>query len=291
MTICNRINLYIGKLVWEFPSALIEAWKLHGVKGVYLAICEFVLCGVPFPVRLGRWGILRTRHELCNYFDNFVFHGLCCDEVEESIRRAAAPTIIDLGINTGVTVRRWISLNPSSTVVGIDMIQEALAFTTSALRECDHTGRWIPICCGVGAREESKIEISVSDPLEGTTSISSPVGAEKRAIRMNTLDNLLAPLALKHVNLLKCDIEGSGGFALLGASEMLKTVDYVVVETHDAEETMLMSKALRSAGFALFKAHAKMQWWKRTGLPDTHVAEHEPAVTNSQAGTQAQLDG
>jgi hypothetical protein len=81
------------------------------------------------------------------------------------------------------------------------------------------------------------------------------------------LDHLVKPLGLRSVTLLKCDLEGFGGFALQGASETLKVTDYVVVETHDSAETKLISKTLFEAGFVIFKVFGKMLWWCRDATP------------------------
>ncbi len=260
----QKLALYIGRLLQCFPRALFAAAKRHGATGVYLAFCEYVLRTIPFPVRLGNWGIVRTRNESMNYFDNFLLEELRCKEVEAAISAAQEdPVVIDLGINTGVTVRWWFSLNPTSKVIGVDMLQETLDYTTGVLRDVPPTGTWVPICCGVGDHVDPEVEISIDSPLEGTSSILGNSGGQRRKIRMDTLDNLIAPLGVKRVTLLKCDIEGFGGYAFKGAPETLKITDYIVTETHDAAETMLISKVLSRAGFVIFRVFGKMLWWCR----------------------------
>jgi len=260
-----KIKFYLDKLFLTFPRTLVRAVKQHGVKGVYLALCE-LFGRVPFPVRLGQWGIMRNDYELLNYLDNFTFRELRCDVVEKYLEKVSSPTIIDLGINTGVTVRWWFSLNKTATVVGIDMLQEALDFTSKALAECGHSGKWLPLCSGVGSRQLPQVEISINDPLEGTSSILKPSGTHKRSIRIDTVDNLIAPLGLKKIDLIKCDIEGSGGHALLAATDTLRITEYVVAETHDYEETVCICNACIEAGFTLFRAFGRTLWWSRKAI-------------------------
>jgi FkbM family methyltransferase len=147
-------------------------------------------------------------------------------------------------------------------VIGIDMFQEALDFTTDRITANGARARWHPLTGAVGDRQ-SVVELRFSDPLEGTSRLDSVTGSQLRKIRVQTLDVMLAPFAARKIGLLKIDIEGSAGRALLGAHETLARCDYVSVETHSDEETRTSSKVLIAAGFEMFHCRGRTMWWHR----------------------------
>ena len=147
-------------------------------------------------------------------------------------------------------------------VIGIDMFQEALDFTTASIAGAGARARWHPLCGGVGD-SDSVVELRFSDPLEGTSRLDSTTGGKLRKIRVQTLDATLAPIAPKKIGLMKIDIEGSAGRALIGARDTLARCDYVSVETHSDDETRTSSRALIAAGFNMFHCRGRTMWWQR----------------------------
>lgn len=205
---------------------------------------------------------MRTLHESDNYIDNFLRREFRCERVEDELRRAQKPVVVDVGVNVGLTVRWWYSLNRECRVVGIDMLTEALDFTTAALGQIEGDLDWNPICSAVGERPEVK-EIMVSDPLEGTTGLASSQGKDSRRIEIETLDRLVGKQGIGMIDLLKLDIEGWAGLALSGAEETLAKTRMVVVETHSEEETELTTERLHAAGMRLFRVYGRTMWWRR----------------------------
>lgn len=197
-----------------------------------------------------------------NLIDNFSLRELRSESVENHLRGLPQPWVVDVGVNVGVTCRWWLSLAPNLEVVGIDMFQEALDFTTERLARVGDLGRWHPVCAAVGDRD-GFVEVRFSEPLEGTSRVDSTTGNKVRTMRVQTLDALIPPIVPGRIGLLKIDIEGSAGRALLGASETLRSCDYVTIETHSDEETTVASAALIAAGFRLLRAHGRTMWWSR----------------------------
>ena len=229
---------------------------------MYLANAAFLLRRQPIAVTLPRFGTVGSWAEAVNLIDNFAVGELRCDVVEQHLLRASQPCVVDVGVNVGVTCRWWLSLNPALRVVGIDMFQEALDFATRRIERSGDRDRWRPICAAVGEREET-IEVRYDDPLEGTSSVNSAVGRNKRRIQVRLLDSILDDVAPQRIDLLKIDIEGAGGDALTGATRTLERCEYVVVETHSDAETRTASSALSSAGLQLFRARGRTIWWAR----------------------------
>ena len=84
-----------------------------------------------------------------------------------------------------------------------------------------------------------------------------------RKIRVQPLDAMLAPIGPRRIGLMKIDIEGAAGLALIGATDTLARCDYVSVETHSDDETGTSSRALIAAGFHVFHSRGRTLWWRR----------------------------
>jgi FkbM family methyltransferase len=253
---------YLRSLVEEFPHAAAESYHAFGWRGVYLATCVFLFRYQPFPVSLPGFGKIHSWAEAINLIDNFPLGELRSEEVENHLRASPESWVVDVGVNVGVSCRWWLSLADHVQVVGVDMFQESLDFTTERIASLGASKRWHPLCGAVGDSDRVA-ELRFSDPLEGTSRLDSAIGGKLRKIRVQPLDAMLAPLAPRKIGLLKIDIEGSAGRALMGAPETLGRCDYVSVETHSDEETGTSSRALIAAGFHIFHCRGRTMWWRR----------------------------
>ena len=246
----------------NFPTPPPRATTFFGWRGVYLATCVFLFRYQPFPVSLPGFGKIHSWAEAINLIDNFSLGELRSEEVENHLRTSTESWVVDVGVNVGVSCRWWLSLADHVQVIGIDMFQEALDFTTDRIASIGARERWHPLCGAVGDSDRV-VELRFSDPLEGTSRLDSAIGGKLRKIRVQPLDAMLAPIAPRKIGLLKIDIEGSAGRALIGAPETLARCDYVSVETHSDEETGTSSRALIAAGFHMFHCRGRTMWWQR----------------------------
>ena len=253
---------YLRSLVEEFPHAAAESYHVLGWRGVYLATCVFLFRYQPFPVSLAGFGKIHSWAEAINLIDNFSLCELRSEEVENHLRTSTEAYVVDVGVNVGVSCRWWLSLADHVQVIGIDMFQEALEFTTGRITTIGARERWHPLC-GAVADSDRVVELRFSNPLEGTSRLDSAIGGKLRKIRVQPLDAMLAPIGSRKIGLLKIDIEGSAGRALIGAPETLARCDYVSVETHSDEETSTSSRALIAAGFHIFHCRGRTMWWRR----------------------------
>ena len=272
------MKTYLRNLFEHYPRAAAESYHSFGWRGAYLATCAFVFRSRPAAISLPRFGAIQSRAEAINLIDNFSLGELRCEEVEHHLKTLPAAMIVDVGVNIGVTSRWWLTLASTIRVTGIDMFEEALSFTSARIAEIGASDRWRPVCSAVGAND-GLVTIHFTDALEGTSSVHDSLGRHERQVAVKTLDTLLSP-ERSDIALMKLDIEGSAGDALLGARETLARTDYVVVETHSTSETRDASRALCAAGFELFRCFGRTMWWRH---PRATVAQ---APTNN-AGLNA----
>ena len=253
---------YLRALLEELPHAAAEGYHVFGWRGVYLAMSAFLFRRQWFPVSLPQFGVVRSISEATNVLDNFALGELRSAAVEDHLRNSTDALVVDVGVNVGVTCRWWLGLSPSVRVIGIDMFQEALDFTTGRMSGPGQLARWHPICAAV-SDHDGEIEVRFDDPLLGTSRMDASGGRLTRVIPTRTMDQLVAPFAPGRIALLKVDIEGAAGRALMGARQTLRRCDYVVVETHSEDETRVSSSALIDAGLCLFRSRGRTAWWGR----------------------------
>ncbi len=209
------------------------------------------------------FGRLERRDEFLSILDNFLRGTLRSDRVERALREARAPVVVDVGVNLGVTVRWWLHLNPASQVVAVDMMREAIDYSSRRVHAVAPEAHvtWIEAVVG---REPGEVEVRFDDPLKGTNRSDGGTGATCRRLPTSTLDGLLgASPASDEVMLLKVDIEGAGGSALAGATALLRRTRFVVVEYHDVAETAEMTRVCLAAGLSLACANEKMLFFER----------------------------
>ncbi|MEZ5384997.1 MAG: FkbM family methyltransferase [Prosthecobacter sp.] len=264
------LETYLSRAYWRdlataFPKAALASCKDLGAPGLYLATCVFVLRRLPWPlqphplIRLTNW------NEATNYLDNFILGELRLDEPEQLLAQSEGE-VIEVGVNVGITTRWWLTLNPALSVIGVDMMREALDFTTRRVSELGHQARWQGVEGAVGDAE-GRMTIHFDDPLEGTNSVDHVGGSQQREVEVNTLDAYLSRATMNHPILMKVDIEGHAAAALRGASSVLQRLRWVVVETHDPEELAQSAALLTDAGFLLRHFHGRTMWWKKREVP------------------------
>ncbi len=214
---------------------------------------------MPFSVNVPIFGNVSTLPEVLNLHDNFAAGELRDHHVERVIAAHERPVIVDCGVNVGITVRWWFHLNPKAKVVGIDMIAEAHAFTIQKLQSQDY----VPITAALSKKGGEDASVRFDDPLNGESSLARAAGSIERSVPTTTLDELLRPLRLSEVTLLKIDIEGAAVEAIQAASNTLAITRHIVFEHHSTEELGIVTRELVKAGFLLRRFKNRNLWFVR----------------------------
>lgn len=245
---------------------LLKILSLLGFPGFYLYLCRRRKAD-PSPVKVRIFGNIRTLHEIRNIFDNFGKSSQIRDRyIESYLAGRKDPVIIDCGVNVGVTARWWLHLNGNSTVFGVDMIKECHDFTADAVISAGYgAGRYAPVTAALWSEDGKRFTVAGHDPLCGDHSFDWPGSGENaRTFVTKRLDTVFGPDVVGHVDLIKIDLEGAGGSALLGGPELLKRTRNVVMEVHNEKEALPAKKALKESGFVLRRTNGRHLWWIRT---------------------------
>ncbi len=215
------------------------------------------------PISLPIFGIISRKEELLSIRDNILQGSLRDREMEEDIRKAKEPLIVDCGINVGVTVRWWFYLNPHTTVYGIDMMQEANDFTMSALPE-RFKAKFVPITSVLASETGRVVDLSYDDPLFGANNAKISSGClSNRRVKSMTLDDCLNSYRIGTIDLLKVDIEDSAAQMFLGASEALSKARNILLEIHSEKEREDSISSLREKGFCIRKSYKRHVWLEK----------------------------
>jgi FkbM family methyltransferase len=240
--------------------------KIVGPKGLYLNLCKRLKMN-PIPVKVPVFGVVRTVHEVRNLCDNFAKGVLRDEKVERYLLQKNSPCIIDCGVNVGITIRWWLSLNKTAKVYGVDMLKETHEFTRNAIRGGGFDdAKYHGITAALWSTSGKQFTIDVQDPLWGDNNLFQKQGSAKtdRTFMSKTLDEIFAGEAIETVDLLKVDLEGAGAEALKGAAGLLKKTKYVVFENHGEEESKEASAVLVRNGFLVRRVGERQHlWWEK----------------------------
>lgn len=244
---------------------LIRIMMLLGIPGAYLYACKRLKrkprsCSIPV------FGRITTLHEVRNIFDNFGAEAELRDPaVERYLAGREAPVVVDCGVNVGVTVRWWLHLNHRARVYGVDMMEEAHAYTVEAVRSAGGLPEsYTPVLAALWSEEGRRFTIGIGDPLCGDYGyFRKDIERTERTFVTVTLDDALAPHRIAAIDLLKVDLEAAGADALKAAHRTLELTRHVVFECHGDAERQAASGILVSHGFVLRRSKGRHLWWEK----------------------------
>jgi FkbM family methyltransferase len=158
------------------------------------------------------------------------FHAMNTDYFLHSYRLRSGDVAIDGGACTG-----WETLLFSELVcpLGRVIAIEAHPVTYKCLTEMcrrNHLANVVPLQCAVGDAAGT-VTITDFDYRQQSNTIVGGTGVI--TVKLKTIDNIVSELGIKHVDLIKLNIEGSELNALCGAKETLSITQHLAVSCHD----------------------------------------------------------
>jgi len=159
--------------------------------------------------------------------------------------------VLDVGANIGdYTLKIAKSVGK---VIAIEPSSENFAFLENNIKPFSNV---IIIKKAVG-NQKGKVNFSSSGGVVAKVDLK---GSD--VVDMDTLDNICDELNIKP-DLLKMDIEGYEGSALLGFQKHLKNIKRMVIEIHNEENKSTCEKILSDSGFH-FRYQSKLDIFKKT---------------------------
>ncbi len=164
--------------------------------------------------------------------------------------------VVDIGANYGVYT--LIAAKQADTVIAIEPNSEILDMLKTNIEINCKNNNVILIKKAVG---NVKRKITLKTPRVGNvnvvahTSINPFIsvheydGYIEEEVEMDTLDNIMNQLGIKHVDFMKVDIEGAEILMIEGAKQTLANTKYLMIERLKDEELIL--DELRRLGFKL----------------------------------------
>lgn len=189
--------------------------------------------------------------DLAELMDWYLYFGFR-DPSHERLLSICRPgdTVLDVGANMGITVLRGADrVGPSGRVIGLEPDPSNFAKLSANV---ERAGRPNVQLFNVGAADKKgTLYLRVRDPHNvGMNTLVAAPGEDTVEVPVTTLDELVETLALRSVDVVKMDIEGSEAWALAGATKTLRKFrPRLFVELDDSA-----LKAHGSSGASLFEA-------------------------------------
>lgn len=162
-------------------------------------------------------------------------------------------TVVDVGINMGT--EGLYDTFPEAKYLLVDPLKESEVFMRAI---CGKLADAHYVIAAAGARR-GEVELSVPPSFGGAvvTTVNAHANAEKRKVPLTTLDSLVEEKRAVGPFLLKIDTEGSELEVLLGASQMLKQTEVIILEARvrpvgSAPQFFEILQFLKSCGFVLY---------------------------------------
>ena len=219
----HRLLLYFPWLPLPWRNATRQV-RLHGMRE-------------PLNVRLGTT-------------DWYVLEEVFLDRVYEPLnhrRLTNVHTVLDLGANTGFTIRLWQILYPSARIVAVEPDAANLAMCKhNALKNAGGDRLKFVQACAAGTARSVFLDRSGGAWRFSLTDAGGPAAELLPAM---TVPQILESCAIDGpIDLLKCDIEGSEEEVFADCGAWIARVKNLVVELHHPYSSERLFEDLRSGG-------------------------------------------
>ena len=171
-----------------------------------------------------------------------MFHGLYATvELERLVKDIKAPeTIIDIGSNKGQFILLMEQIFPNKIVYSfepiIEMINKQKKFYKYKKNITFHNLALGSSICSKEFLITSRMDSSSFLKVVSNTNKSKNYSViEKRDIKVSTLDKIFLNEKISHPILIKMDVQGYELEVLKGANDLLKKIDYLLLEVSDNE--------------------------------------------------------
>jgi FkbM family methyltransferase len=183
---------------------------------------------------------LDTPDSLITYWSMFVENELYDSRWVRALRNASAPLVVDVGANVGLFSHMAYTINPKARIVAFEPLP-ALRDRLQALP--GQTGIKLEVRSKAAGRAPGKAVLESPQGYDGVSRICTtgqPKG-QTFEVEVTTLDRELAGC---EVLVMKIDVEGFECEVIAGATNVLASTKFVVIEAQTAEHLSNVTAAL-----------------------------------------------
>ena len=151
---------------------------------------------------------------------------------------SAGASVVDVGAHHGLfTIRAARRVGPSGQVIAVEALPENFAILQRNIERNHLTN--ISAINAAALDYAGRVKLYVSRSASGNNSIVDGSDA-RRAVEIDgmTLDTMVGKFGMKHVDLLKIDVEGAASKVLEGAQNVLQMHPRIVLEVEGGEEAI-----------------------------------------------------
>jgi FkbM family methyltransferase len=156
--------------------------------------------------------------------------------------------VIDLGANIGLASRYLANLLPESRIVAVEPDRGNCEMIECNCRELIDNGRLI-ILQAFAAANAGLAAIDRTCDSYGFAKVPADDRPQEELVPCLPLSSIIARLGRLHVDLLKCDIEGSEAELFELCHSWIGRVRHIIVETHAPYSLSALIRHLRSGGW------------------------------------------
>lgn len=201
------------------------------------------------------------------WFKGMLYGIAAAIELEKLVKDISPPeTIIDIGSNKGQFILLIEKIFPNKTIYSFEPIEEMINKQRKFFRYKKNI-TFYNVALGSSIKLKEFLITNRMDSssflriMEGTNKNQNYKVVEKRNIKIETLDNLLLKEKICHPILVKMDVQGYELEVLKGASDLLKKIDYLLVEVSENEmyqnqpTEKIMIEYLKNLNFKLLNSN------------------------------------
>ncbi|HXQ28757.1 MAG TPA: FkbM family methyltransferase, partial [Gemmatimonadales bacterium] len=208
--------------------------------------------GGVFTFQFGRFHVATGRGDLGTIGEIFIDR---LHQVQDFIP-SDGDTCVDVGAHIGCVALQWRLTNRTGRIIAVEphpRTVEVLRANCALNPGADVT----VVAAAVGSREgplemildanENRMALTAGDHLRYTGAFAAQ---QRHAVPGITLDSLVATQGVRHVHLLKIDVEGYEVECLKGGAKTLGMTDRIIVEVHSTPLKTECARILTGHGFS-----------------------------------------
>jgi FkbM family methyltransferase len=156
--------------------------------------------------------------------------------------------MVDLGANIGLASRYLAELLPRCRIIAIEPDSDNCRMIADNCRDLIQNGR-LQVVTAFAAASAGPAAIDRSFDSYGFAKVPANGRPPQELIDCLTLESIMERLGSAHVDLLKCDIEGSEAELFASCRPWIQRIRNMVIETHAPYSLPALFSDLRSAGW------------------------------------------